>query len=210
MATISIILYDGNLDLTTKNDQKQFQYVCRGLKEADKLGGKKTEYMPFTKLLERGFEDVHIMENLNISTICDIRNPKLVLQKVPTELGTIDIPTLNKATKAKIKDQAGLVWVSTNHVNAANYFLRFATVSTKKYELYELHSQKNLKHIIIGRVIFNNLKSNYQVEIMGSAKECKIGTKYDRSLFWDFIKRKTNTMTSVGVSNKKIRLKREH
>ena len=60
--------YDANLELTNRDYRKLFQDACKGLKDEDRFTGKKAEYHNFSKMIEKSFEDLRVMEALNIPT----------------------------------------------------------------------------------------------------------------------------------------------
>jgi len=60
--------YDATLDLADKDERKLFQEGCKGLKESDIFGGKKTDYGNFVKLFERDMNRNRTMKALKVVT----------------------------------------------------------------------------------------------------------------------------------------------
>ena len=61
-------LYDATLNLLNREDRKIFNDGCKCLDERDKFDGKKGTYSDFFKLIDKDFEDIHVMCTLNITT----------------------------------------------------------------------------------------------------------------------------------------------
>ena len=79
---------------------------------------------------------------------------------------------------------------------------------TDTVELNVLTNLRKLKHIIVGKKIWNSLTLEYKVEISGKQSEFKRGREYDGVHFWDFIMRRFNPMTTVSMSNYKAEIEK--
>ena len=59
--------YDTTLDLANREDRKLFNEACKGVADDDKFPGKRKDYNDFLKLMERSFEDIRVMEAIEIA-----------------------------------------------------------------------------------------------------------------------------------------------
>lgn len=60
-----------------------------------------------------------------------------------------------------------------------------------------------IRHVIMGKKLWNNLKSQFQVNMMESNAEYNLGNKYDGLLLWGFIKQRINPSIKVGATKLK-------
>ena len=56
---------------------------------------------------------------------------------------------------------------------------------------------------MLGAKLWNSLTSDFKIEIQGNQSEFKVGREYDGPKLWDFIRRRVNPTTTVGVSKLK-------
>ena len=91
--------YDANLDITTIDDMKLFQDTCNDLKDEDRFTGKKAEYHDFSKMAKKLFEDVKVMEELNIPTTWDTTNADKSIVRIPTKVGMVNMLKRKELTK---------------------------------------------------------------------------------------------------------------
>ena len=142
--------YDGDLDLSDKDDRKLFKDGCIGLKEGDLFDGKKQNYVNFTKLLEKELESVRLMECLSIPTKW-VAGGTAAQKRVPIEDSKVDIFNSNLCTTDQLKAYCDLVWSeSTWGVNTPKYFDVFDTAPSNTVELNELRNKRRLKHVMLG------------------------------------------------------------
>ena len=202
--------YDNVLDLKDKHDIKLFQEGSKGLKETDKFSGKKVDYSNFEKLMGKSFDDVRVMEALMIPTIWDTSNANAALQKVPTEEGLLDLFTTHKLSKSQVKSKSNLVWASTAHgADTPKYFARFTTAATDDATLDAERNKMRLKHVMMGKKIWDSLSSEFQIDIMGSSGEFKYQGEYDGPTLWYFIRARVKPSTKVGASKLKERIEKK-
>ena len=88
------------------------------------------------------------------------------------------------------------------------YLAHLANPPTDDATLNTLRNNRKLKHLILGKKIWNSLISTFQIDLQGSKTEFQIQHEYDGLLLWDFIRRRVNPSTSVGASKLKKRLER--
>ena len=196
--------YDATLDLTNREDRKLFQEGSKGLKEDDKFAGKKVKYNTFAKLMGKSFEDVKVMSTLTIPTVWDEKNADVALQRLPTEAGLIDMFKNNSVSKEQVRRKSELVWANTTFgADTMHYHARFETTPVDTPTLNAARNKDKLKHVMMGKMLWNSLTLDFQVENMGSNEEFKMGSEYDGPLLWDFIKRRIKPSTKVGASKLK-------
>ena len=124
--------------------------------------------------MEKNFDDVRVMEALMIPTIWDTSNANAALQKVPTEEGLLDLFTTHKLSKSQVKSKSNLVWASTAHgADTLKYFARFTTAATDDATLDAERNKMRLKHVMMGKKIWDSLSSEFQIDIMESSGEFK-------------------------------------
>ena len=73
MATFLLNPFQGDINLSQKEDKKLFERGSEGLKrEEDKFNGDRKKYAPFMKLLKVAVESIKVMECMIISTGYDM------------------------------------------------------------------------------------------------------------------------------------------
>ena len=64
MPTFMFNPYDGDLNLSDKDDRTLYQDACKGLPDDNKFDGMKEKYGDFVKLIQRDFLKTRMMETL--------------------------------------------------------------------------------------------------------------------------------------------------
>ena len=64
--------YEADLDLSDKEDRKLFAEASKGLKDGNLFDGKRENFSTFSKLIEKEFHNVRIMQCLNIPTLWNV------------------------------------------------------------------------------------------------------------------------------------------
>ena len=195
--------YDADLDLNDKDDRKLFQDGCKGLKDDQLLDGKKENYSTFSKLLERIFDDVRVIECLMIPTVWDVNAATPAGKRIVISDGIVDFFNSSQGEKAQVKEYSDLVWANTTLGNTQKYFCIFDTNPATTVELESRRNQRRLKHIMMGKILWESLTAEFQIEISVKATEFKQGRECDGPLLWDFIRRHVNPTTTVGASKLK-------
>ena len=60
-----------------------------------------------------------------------------------------------------------------------------------------------MKHVIMGKKVWNSLKSQFQINIVTDNAEYKIGSEYIGPLLWDYIQRRVKPSTKNGADKLK-------
>ena len=198
--------YKADLDLSDKDDRKLFAEASKGLKEENLFDGKRENFSTFSKLIEKEFHDVRIMQCLNVPTLWNVGAGTAAERQTPIADGMVDFFSSFRGTRRKLQDYCDLVWASTNLTNTPRLFDIFPTAPTTTEELNDLRNQRRLRHIILGNKLWASLKPDFQIELSGKTNEFKRGNEYDGPLLWDFIRRRVNPTTTVGASKLKEEL----
>ena len=202
MTTFKTNPYDRLLDLDKASDLKLYNKAVEGLDKEDKFDGKKANFDKFQKLIGKSFRDVKVMEALLIPTKWDVNNAdpeakKLVLMEV-------DAFKTNKVTKEQVAVKSELVWATTTHgVNTPQYFKQLAIAPTNDAELTKARNMMQMKHIIMGKKIWDSLTSKFQIDIIGSEHKYTLEEEIDGPMLWCFIKRYCKPSTKVGAAKLK-------
>ena len=77
------------------------------------------------------------------------------------------------------------------------------TKPTTTAELIAIHNQLNLKHVILGAMVWDSLTATYQLDLIGNDDVFKVGDKFNGVKLWYFIKTSVNPSTAIGVSTLK-------
>ena len=197
-----IIPYDADLNLGDKEDRKLFKDGCAGLKEADLIGGKKENYVNFTKLLENELESVRLMECMNIPSEW-VAGGNIAARRVPILAKKIDILHSNLCTRDQLTVYCNLVWSQSNLGDTSKFFDVFDVPPTSTVELEVLRNKRKLKHVMLGTKLWASLTSDFNIEIQGDQEEYKHGHEYDGPKLWDYIRRRVNPTTTAGASKLK-------
>ena len=198
--------YDATLDLTDKDDRKLYQEACKGLSKDDRFDGKRENYPNFVKLLEQQLQDVRVMETLEVPTAWDSSATNPDDQRLPIQTDVVDIFKSHKATSEQVEHYCDLVWANTAHASTPEYFAHFDNPPTDDAALTLLRNTRRLKHIILGKKLWNSLTSSFQIDIQVNRDEFQRNRECDGPLLWDFIRRRVNPSTSVGASRLKEKL----
>ena len=190
--------YDADLNLADKDDRKLFKDGCSGLKEGDLFDGKKENYVNFTKLLEKELESVRLMECLKIPTEW-VAEGNVTARRVPILAKKIDIFHSNLCNKDQLSAYCDLVWAQSNLGNTSKFFDIFETPPTTTAELETVRNKRKLKHVMLGTKLWASLTSDFKIEIQGDQEEFKAGHEYDGPKLWDYIRRRVNPTTTIGV-----------
>ena len=202
MTTFKTNPYDRLLDLDKASDLKLYNKAVEGLEKEDKFDGKKANFDKFQKLIGKSFRDVKVMEALLIPTKWDVNNAdpeakKLVLMEV-------DAFKTNKVTEEQVAVKSELVWATTTHgANTPRYFKQLAIVPTNNAELTMARNMMQMKHIIMGKKIWDSLTSKFQIDIIGSEHKYTLNEEIDGPMLWCFIKRYCKPSTKVGAAKLK-------
>ena len=172
--------YDADLDLSDKEDRKLFTEGCKGVSEKDIFDGRKQNYSNFVKLIEGDLNAKRTMSALKISTKWEPGGDTDAAKRIPLSEGEIDLFKSNKATKEELNEHVALVWSGTAiGDNTPKYFQEFNIAPTDNDSLIKLRNNQRLKHVMLGRQLWNSLSSAIKVEIIGSKKEFVRGQEYD-------------------------------
>ena len=204
MPTFLLNPYDGDLDLTNKDDRKLFQDACKGLEKENLFDGKKQNFQDFAKLLEVGLKKTRVMEALAICTEWDETASAEEDRKLPTAGGTVDSFKSKQVTPEQVRAHSELVWGTTAFGSATpKYFKSFIQPPTTTEELEKERNKRRLKHVMLGWKLWNSLTASFQIDIMGGKTEYERNDECDGPLLWDYIRRRVNPSTTVGASKLK-------
>ena len=159
--------------------------------------------------MERLFEDVRVVEALEFATKWDDSNADTNLAKIPTKQSTINMHKSNRLTKEQLKKHVDLVWANTTHANTPKYHAISEKNPTDDNTLNEARNRIKSKHVIMGKKIWNNLKSQFQIKIVTDNGKYKIGSEYIGPLLWDFIRRRVKPSTKIGAAKLKTYIKKK-
>ena len=190
--------YDATLNLADRDNMKLFENGYKGLKSEDTFDGQKGKYSEFAKLIEKYFKDVRVMCAFEIAT------EWLAIGRTPTQDNMIENFQSCKVQKDLIVSHIDHVWADITFDNLTpEYFEIFDPMPTDTAKLNVLRNLRKLKHVIMGKKIWNSLTSKYKIEILGKRSKFKRGREYDGVILWDFIRRMVNLTTTIGASSYK-------
>ena len=102
------------------------------------------------------------------------------------------------------------VWEDTPFgATATKYFQAFETAPSTQTELDKARHKRRLKHVMMGKQIWNSLSSAFQIEMTPHKSEFLRDHECDGPLLWDFIRRRVKPSTTVGASKLKDNLEKE-
>jgi hypothetical protein len=111
----------------------------------------------------------------------------------------------------KTEEHVDLVWAKTDHGKAADqtpkYFKNFGGI--KPADMTKLTGARNtrrLKHVMLGKLLWNSLTADFQLELLSHEKKYKVDDNIDRVLLWQFIVDLVNPSTKVSVANLKDKI----
>ena len=202
--------YDGDLDLSNKDDRKLYQDACKGLAKENLFDGKKQNFQDFAKLLEVDFKKTRVMEALEISTKWNESASNEEERKLPTVGGIVDSFKSKQVSPEQVRAHSELVWGTTSFgTNTPKYFKLFPNPPTNTIELENERNKRRLKHVMLGWKIWNSLTASFQIDIMGGKAEYERNNECDGPLLWDYIRRRVNPTTTVGASKLKDEIERK-
>ena len=144
------------------------------------------------------------MEAFEICTEWDTKASDAAAKRIPTTEGTIDIFTSNRATSEQIQAHCDLVWsTSTFGADTPKHCSKFGTAPIDDQTLEGLRNGRQLKHVMMGKKLWDSLSSTFKIVISGSKIDFMRGQEYDGPLLWDFIRRRINPTITVGASKLK-------
>jgi len=155
------------------------------------------------------FEDTRVMSTLTIPTVWDATNIDALLQRLLTEAGLVDMFKTHSMSKEQVQRKSELVWGNSDF-NATNYYHAiFRVPPIDDDTLNTARDRDKLKHVTMGKMLWNSLTSEFQVDIIGSKEEFKIESEFDGPLLWDFMKHRVKPTTKVGASKLKEDIKKK-
>ena len=197
--------YEKTLNLRDKDDRKLFESGRQGLDSENKYDGSPGKFSNFRKLIRKLFENVCSMDAFEIATHWDesTRAPR-----VPDELQDV---FLEKGVCAKkLEKHVKMVWSKAEFGNdpdqTPNYFASFSKLPTNTNELGDLRNAAQMKHVMIGKIIWNSLKAPFQIELMTGEEYYTQNGYTDGILLWDYLVGHVNPSTKVSVANLKDEL----
>lgn len=145
------------------------------MKEADKFLGKKATYTTFVKLMGKNFKDMRVMSKLTIPTVWNATNIDVLLQRLPTDAGLVDMFKTHSMSKEQVQRKSELVWGNSDF-NATNYYHAIFCVPPIYDNTFNTaRNRDKLKHVMMGKkMMWNSLTSEFLVDIIGSKEEFKI------------------------------------
>ena len=92
-------------------------------------------------------------------------------------------------TKAQVKVKSELVWSDSDFASTPRHFVNRSTNPSDDASLVAARDHARMKHVIMGKKIWNSLTAEFQIEIMGKEDEFTIdgSDDYDGPMLWDFI-----------------------
>ena len=100
------------------------------------------------------------MEALLIPTKWDVNNADPDAKKLV--LTEVDAFKTNKVTEEQVTTKSELVWETTTHgANTPQYFRQLAIAPTNDTELTTVRNMMQMKHIIMGKKIWDSLTSKF-------------------------------------------------
>ena len=198
--------YDQVLDITQKEHLKLYIDGCEGLEKDLHFDGKRENYDKFVKLIGNRMTRVRVKEYLKISTEWETvgTDPEL-----PVDDKIIDLFSSNVASKEEVKDHCDIVWNDAAFADpsSSKLFIRVDTKPTNDAELNASRNKFKLKHTMLGSLIWNSLKADFQLEIGGesSMKDFKCLQEFDGVQLWHFIQKHVNlSMTTLVQQRSRI------
>ena len=86
-----------------------FNETCKGLADDDTFSGKREDCNDFLKPMERSFEDVRVMEDIELTMKWENYNTDLNIGEFPTPQGVINMYKSNRLPKEQIREHVDLV-----------------------------------------------------------------------------------------------------
>ena len=191
--------YDADLDISNKEDRRLYLDACQGLSGYD-FGGEREKIGQFVKLLEVEMLDKRLMETITIATKWKTgnRNP----DKAANFLDDDNIKT------EEVTKHVDLVWSESGHsaTDTPEFFTNFATDPADKAALEKVRNKYRLKHVILGKKVWNTLISAYKAELSSDAHLFTRKGNTDGVLLLNHIMKDVKPSTTVGLNNLKDEL----
>ena len=109
-----------------------------------------------------------------------------------------------------ITRQVDLVWAKTKHGSGdeatPKYFKKFETKPADDAELSEARNQRLLKHVMLGRLLWNSMSPSFQLELLAEKDKFRRENEYEGLLLWHQIIKAVNPSTKLSVGNLKEEL----
>ena len=208
MTTFILNPYDQCLDLSKREHLRLYTDGCEGLEKEQRFDEKRRNYDKFVKLFGKRMKDTRVKECLRISVEWEKSgtNPEL-----PIADKMIDLFQSNAASKDQVKNHCDLIWNTADFGDPASSKL-FCDVTIKPNDLTSLDAIRNkfkMKHAMLGRMLWNSLDADFQLEIGGenSVDDFKRDEEYDGVQLWHFIQKHVNPSTTTGAASFKDSIK---
>ena len=191
--------YDADLDITNKEDRRLYLDACKGITGYE-FGGERDKIGQFLKLLEVEMSDKRLTQALNvaISWKPTSRNP----EKKANLLEDDSILT-DQVTK-----HVDLIWSESGYdaPDTPEFFIDIATPPTTTAELEDIRNKFRLKHVILGKKIWETLTSNYKADLSADSSLFTRKENTDGILLLNYIIKDVKPSTTVGLNNIKDEL----
>ena len=162
MTTFVLNPYNTTLDLSRLDKRKLYTEVIKGLKEGNHFTGKKSEYDTFSKLMDKSFRDVQVMESPTILTVWDAINADNALKRIPSKAEVANIFTDNIIRKEQVKAKSELVWTEiTFGANTPKCFKTLANLPVDDATLESERNRAKMKYIITAKNIWASLDAEF-------------------------------------------------
>eukprot|EP00957_Ditylum_brightwellii_P106423 8119336-Ditylum_brightwellii.AAC.1 len=127
MATFILNPYNGDINLSNKEERKLYNTGCTGVKKEQRFDRSKERFSDFQKLIGHQMNNLCMMEILDVTVAWDAATTAPQnLNKVVNAFESQGI------MRAQVEGQANLVWAMTMHGRAANktpnYFKMFGVL----------------------------------------------------------------------------------
>lgn len=145
--------YDADLDITNKEDRRLYVDACKGISGYE-FGGERDKIGQFLKLLEVEMSNKRLTQALNvaISWKPTSRNPEKKANLLED----------NSILTDQVTKHVDLIWSESGHgaTDTPEFFIDIPTPPTTTSELEDIRNKFRLKHVILGKKIWDTLTSN--------------------------------------------------
>ena len=191
--------YDADLDLSDKEDRRLFLEACKGLPDFE-FGGERNKISEFLKLLEVEMSDKRLLKTLDISMewkgTC--RNPTKIQNLLEND----------NIKMSEVESHMTLIWSESDYeiADTSKFFRNFTVDPSSLVELEKIRNKQRLKHVILGKKVWNTLSSAYKVELSADSADWTKKNNTDGVLLLTHILKDVKPSTTVGLNNLKDEL----
>eukprot|EP00957_Ditylum_brightwellii_P158387 12055231-Ditylum_brightwellii.AAC.1 len=163
--------YNTDLNLNNKDDRKLFAEATKGLPEGRKFDGKIESFPNIAKFVGHLLRDFRLEEILRVavkwSNATNVKDPSKI----------VDIFVTNGTPPEKMREYADLIWATTGKgTDTPKHFKKYG--ATELADTPALEADRNtrrLKHLMLGKLLWNSFAPDFQIEMLTKEKRSKRG-----------------------------------